>query len=533
LKKAVVVSSDSQTSPDSLLDSLPDSLPDSTRIEVDSNVQVLAGKNGTTVLLGGSPYKLVTLRPAAAAVVAAFRAGSTILEASTAAGVSVGATEKLARRLLANGMAEHHDPPHQFSIDDITAVIPALNEAGAIAKVVHSLMGVGIRRVVVVDDGSSDATGEVARSVGAEVIKHPSSLGPGAARMSGLAQVETPLVLFVDADVDVDADADADADCDAELGDTWGSALIALLASFDDPAVAISAPRVRSLAEGSWIARYELRRSSLDLGGRRASVRPMSLISYVPSAVWLARVGVIYELGGFDSGLRFGEDVDLVWRAVKAGFTVRYEADVAVAHRPRHTIRALMKQRFQYGTSAAPLHQRHPGLVAPLAASGWSVLSWALAVGGGPIGFVAGAGTALATSAALEGKLSMLESPRRVAWKTAMRGHLGLGRQLASALWRAWLPIALVASLFSRRARWTVVAAGVLPGAEQWMKDRPPIDRIRFVGLRMLDDASYCSGVWQGCWKEKQFGALRPKIMNWPGRAGENNKATDQESTVD
>lgn len=64
-------------------------------------------------------------------------------------------------------------------------VIAAYNEAKAIEAVVA-----GVRQasypVIVVDDGSSDATGEIARRAGASVITHPVNLGQGAALQTGL-----------------------------------------------------------------------------------------------------------------------------------------------------------------------------------------------------------------------------------------------------------------------------------------------------------------------------------------------------------
>lgn len=64
-------------------------------------------------------------------------------------------------------------------------VIAAYNEAKAIEAVVA-----GVRRasypVIVVDDGSTDATGEIARRAGASVITHPVNLGQGAALQTGL-----------------------------------------------------------------------------------------------------------------------------------------------------------------------------------------------------------------------------------------------------------------------------------------------------------------------------------------------------------
>ncbi|MBF6096422.1 glycosyltransferase family 2 protein, partial [Nocardia cyriacigeorgica] len=91
------------------------------------------------------------------------------------------------------------------------------------------------------------------------------------------------------------------------------------------------------------------------------------------------------ELGGFDERLRFGEDVDVVWRLTDAGHLVRYHPAAVVTHRPRATLGSWLRQRYDYGTSAAPLARRHPGRLACARVSAWHALSWgALVVALGP-----------------------------------------------------------------------------------------------------------------------------------------------------
>lgn len=83
------------------------------------------------------------------------------------------------------------------------AIIPAYNEAAAIATVVE-----GVRDLVgttfVIDDGSTDTTAELARAAGAEVIEQPENRGKGAAIRAGLARVleaDFSHVLLLDGDM--------------------------------------------------------------------------------------------------------------------------------------------------------------------------------------------------------------------------------------------------------------------------------------------------------------------------------------------
>ena len=65
------------------------------------------------------------------------------------------------------------------------AVIPAFNEAGAIGRVVAGTRPL-VTTVIVVDDGSTDGTGEEACRAGAEVLRHPANRGKGEALRSGI-----------------------------------------------------------------------------------------------------------------------------------------------------------------------------------------------------------------------------------------------------------------------------------------------------------------------------------------------------------
>jgi glycosyltransferase involved in cell wall biosynthesis len=80
-------------------------------------------------------------------------------------------------------------------------VIPALDERHAIGDVIARLRACGCwREVIVVDDGSSDGTGDAARSAGAQVLRHPYTKGNGAAVKTGIRHASGEFVLIIDAD---------------------------------------------------------------------------------------------------------------------------------------------------------------------------------------------------------------------------------------------------------------------------------------------------------------------------------------------
>jgi glycosyltransferase involved in cell wall biosynthesis len=83
----------------------------------------------------------------------------------------------------------------------VSIVIPAINEADAIAGVVTRLRTAAPwREVIVVDDGSSDDTAARAECAGARVIRHPYNKGNGAAVKTGIRRATGEFILVVDAD---------------------------------------------------------------------------------------------------------------------------------------------------------------------------------------------------------------------------------------------------------------------------------------------------------------------------------------------
>lgn len=85
---------------------------------------------------------------------------------------------------------------------DTIALVPAFNEAKRIAEVVARTQP-HVATVVVIDDGSADATGEVAKQAGAVVLRHPVNRGKGAAiatALEHLAKSDAAAGVFLDAD---------------------------------------------------------------------------------------------------------------------------------------------------------------------------------------------------------------------------------------------------------------------------------------------------------------------------------------------
>ncbi|MBR7743041.1 mycofactocin biosynthesis glycosyltransferase MftF [Phycicoccus sp. BSK3Z-2] len=459
----------------------PDGLPLGFRVRLADDAHRC--DDGRT-LFGGSSGRLVHLRPAALARIDG--SGSVRVEDRTSAAV--------ARLLLDRGLAHPWWPDAADASPpaDVTLVVPVLDRPAELDRLLTGLPGV---RTVVVDDGSQDPAAVVAvcRTHDARYVRHPERRGPAAARNTGLAAVTTSCVAFADSDVVLDV-----------------RALVALRRHLDDPHVVLAAPRVLGLDEGRGVlARFEAARSSLDLGATPARVHPHGRVSYVPSAMLLARRDVLGD--GFDESLEVAEDVDLVWRLARE-HTVRYDPDVVVRHEHRTTPRAWLHRKAFYGTGAALLATRHGSAVAPVVMAPWAGVvaaallaqrRWSL-----PVALAACA----ITEVSLARRLAGSDRPHRAAAAVMAVGLHATLTQTASALVRHHWPLAVALAPASRRARRALVVAAVVDGVLDHRRVRPDLDVVRWTALRRAEDLAYGVGLWAGCARERSARALLPLV---------------------
>lgn len=85
---------------------------------------------------------------------------------------------------------------------EISIVIPVFNEAGTLAELLDRVQSLKPARteLIVVDDGSTDSSAEVALNAGASVIRHPYNIGNGAAVKSGIRAARGRLIVLMDGD---------------------------------------------------------------------------------------------------------------------------------------------------------------------------------------------------------------------------------------------------------------------------------------------------------------------------------------------
>lgn len=442
------------------------------------------------VLGGGSPWRLIRVSPAVASIVErASAAGPSSAGVDLAsAPVDAGSVDRRAVDVLTDRGILHPRPTPRGGPHDVTVVVPVLGRPAALTRCLQSLSGLD---VIVVDDATPEPSPvrDVARAAGARYLRLPVNQGPAAARNAGAALASSALVAFVDSD------------CRPPPG--W---LDRLVPFFDDPRVGAVAPRVvPDGADPSTLSRFERASSALDMGRHPALVRPGGRLGFVPSATLVCRRGLVQ----FDEALRLGEDVDLVWRLADAGHHVRYEPTVAVRHDSLGSLGRWAERRFEYGTSTVDLHVRHPGRLAPVRASPWNLAVLALFGLGRPR-------AALATSAVAAGLLARRLRRQGIGGGVAARA-VGVGLvadaiAVGHALRREYWPLGALAAVAAPRSRLARVALGLMvaPVVAEWVRERPPIDPARYLGLRLLADGAYGTGVLASCRRHRTVAPLRP-----------------------
>ena len=478
-------------------------LPDGFVVRLASTTKVC---EGGTALLGTSTGRYLRLRPPARARLVDGRVR-----------VSDAASAALARLLLDRDLADPDLADPDFgggatpgaadaadaSVADVTVVIPVRDRPGQLARVLAALpRGVP---VVVGDDGSAaDAateTAEVADRHDALLLRLDPGRGPAAARNAGIDAATTAYVAFVDSDVV------------PEPG--W---LSRLAAHFEDPLVALVAPRVLGLEateeDRGWLHRYEAVRSSLDLGPRPSGVHPHGQVAYLPSAAMMVRRSA---WPGFDEDLQVGEDVDLVWRLHDAGWRLRYEPVAVVRHEHRTDVSNWLRRKVFYGTSADLLAARHGDAVAPLVVTPWTAAFAVCLLAQRRWSVPAAAGVYATATWRLSRRLGASRRPVATSASMTAVGAVAAVWQSSAALTRHYWPLAVTAAVVSRRARRALAVAAVADGLLDHHRSGTDLDPVRYVVARRLDDLGYGAGVWLGAWRGRSWRALRPAIRGLPG----------------
>ncbi len=419
------------------------------------------------------------------------------------------AEQDILEQLSAKGFVERvHESTSctRLEMPTVSIIIPVKDRADELGRCLESLASVdypnGLCQLIVVDDGSSDASPDVARQAGAIVIPSGGTgRGPAAARNVGARIATGDILAFIDSD------------CTASKG--W---LKELIPSFADSETVAVGGRVNGMSDESVVDRYEAVMSSLSLGNRELSGSIGDDTFYLPSCNLLVRRQAFLHAGGFNDEMHVGEDVDLTWRLRDKGWTIRYLPKGDIDHEHRSTIRSFMSRRFDYGTSEGMLQRLHPDrrkqmLVPPLFAlllalclmapfsGGWSLLAAAVVF----ITDVAAVkfklfrrGAPIATTALLAARLRALGS---------------LVYYLSYHLSRYYIFPLLSVSLLLPKFFPVPVFVMLCAAWVDHSVRKPQLSFVSYLRIYMLEQVAYGAGVFWGCLHNRCFDNYRISLM--------------------
>lgn len=225
----------------------------------------------------------------------------------------------------------------------ISVVIPAYNAEQTLGACLRALGSQTIPRdqyeVIVVDDGSTDATAAITQAAGARVIRQPNQ-GPAAARNHGVEAAQGDLILFTDSD------------CEPALD--W---VEQMAAPFANPEVA-GAKGVYRTRQREWMPRFV----QLEYEDKYDRLSRQSRIDFVDTYSAAYRRSVFLDNGGFDPVFSTAsvEDQELSFRLAQKGYRLVFVPAAIVYHRHDRTLAEYARRKFGIGYWKALLVKWHP-----------------------------------------------------------------------------------------------------------------------------------------------------------------------------
>jgi GT2 family glycosyltransferase len=193
--------------------------------------------------------------------------------------------------------------------------------------------------VIVIDDGSTDGTGDLARAYDVRLVR-TENRGLSAARNLGMELATGEILAYTDDDAYPDPH--------------WLHYLVQAFRSGEY--MAVGGPNLPPPGDGliaEAVANSPGGPTHVLLSDREAE--------HIPGCNMAFRTDALRELGGFDPQFRTaGDDVDVCWRIQQAGWKVGFHPSALVWHHRRKTVRTYWKQQTGYGKAEAMLQRKWP-----------------------------------------------------------------------------------------------------------------------------------------------------------------------------
>jgi len=241
----------------------------------------------------------------------------------------------------------------EFDWPSISVVICAYNAGATLDECLRHTCALEYPdlEIIVVDDGSSDDTAQIARSYDRVRLESIAHGGLSVARKHGYTVARGDVVAYLDSDAYPDRE--------------WA---YYLALGFDGPDVAgVGGPNVPPTTDVT--GAHQVARAP---GGPLHVLLSDDRAEHIPGcnmAFWRER---LVEVGGFDPVYTAaGDDVDLCWRVLDRGWEISFHPAALVWHHRRPGLRAYLRQQRGYGRSEALVEARHPDRFTPAGTARW------------------------------------------------------------------------------------------------------------------------------------------------------------------
>jgi poly-beta-1,6-N-acetyl-D-glucosamine synthase len=229
----------------------------------------------------------------------------------------------------------------------VTVLIPAYNEEAVIATSVQAAEASDYPEleVLVLDDGSTDRTAEVAREAAGpctEVVRDEINRGKAAQLNAGFARAQHELVVVTDADAHVHPEA-----------------IRHLVARIDDsPLIAAVAGAPHVTNRDRLVCAMQVLEAASIIGLIRRTQSLTGRVGTVAGVLGIFRRDRVLAVGGYDPRMAT-EDIDLTWRLLIAGGQTAYEPRALVGMQVPPTLRALWAQRKRLARGQGEVLRTH------------------------------------------------------------------------------------------------------------------------------------------------------------------------------
>lgn len=254
----------------------------------------------------------------------------------------------MAQRSLRKERHRAANPTHnEYDLPAVSVMVPAYNEEAGIEPALRSLVASDYPRfeIVVIDDGSTDRTAEISRSLELPNVRVLTQLngGKAAALNNGIRNAAHDIVVLIDGDTVFEK-----------------GTLRALAIPLLDPTIGAVGGTVKVGNRKGFLGRWQHIEYVVSCGIERRMFDEIGCVPCVPGAVGAYRRAAVLEAGGVPTST-LAEDTDLTMMVQRNGWKVAFAPEARAWTEVPLTLKSIWRQRYRwtYGTMQAMWKNRH------------------------------------------------------------------------------------------------------------------------------------------------------------------------------